>query len=99
MSIKFLNLGDSKITNMLELLEEKLPLYIVNCFKLSGFDEINVISEMDISEKSGNSIEKIEKFIQKKFATSPYHNPFPAMMPFEFPPGHRLRICNFVKEV
>lgn len=83
----------------MELLKQKLPPYIVNCFKSSGFDEIDVISEMDISEKSGNSIETIEKFIQRKYATCPNHNPFPAPMVFEFPPGHRIRICHFVKEV
>ena len=73
-----------------------LSCHIVNCFKSSGFDEIDVISEMDIGEKAGNSI---EKFIQKKYATCPNHNPFPASMLFEFPPGHRIRICHFVKEV
>ena len=47
----------------MELLEQKLPPYIVNCLKSCRFDEIDVISEMDISEKVGNSIETIEKFI------------------------------------
>ena len=83
----------------MELLEQKLPSYIVNCFKSSGFDEIDVISEMDISEKAGNSIETIEKFIQKKYVTNPDHNPFPASMSFEFPPRYRVHICNFVNEV
>ena len=53
---------------------------------------------MDTSDKEHNSIDKIEKFIQLKYANSAKHNPFPSP-PFEFPPGHRIRICNFVKEV
>ena len=51
----------------MELLEQKLPPHIVNCLKSCRFDEID---EMDISEKVGNSIETIEKFIQKKYARS-----------------------------
>jgi len=71
----------------------------LNYFKSAGFDEIDVISEMNITEKSGNSIEIIEKYIQRKYTTSKDHNPFPGTMAFEFPPGHRIRICHFVKEV
>lgn len=47
----------------------------------------------------GNSIEIIEKFIQKKFSSRTDHNPFTSDMPFEFPPGHRVRICNVIKEI
>ena len=71
----------------------------MNCFLSSGFDEIEVLCSMDTSEKPGNSIEKIEKFIQKKFAHDVDHNPCPSLVPFEFPPGHRTRICNFIKEI
>ena len=27
------------------------------------------------------------------------HNPFPSDMPFEFPPGHRVQICNVIKTI
>ena len=64
----------------------------------SGYDEMEVISTMDTSDKEHNSIDKIEKFIQRKYANSAAHNPFSSPT-FEFPPGHRIRICNFVKEV
>ena len=53
---------------------------------------------MDITEKPGNSTQKIERFIQKKFASSGDHNPCPSPLPFEFPLGHRTRICNLIKE-
>ena len=58
-------IGESNTTKVLELLEQKLPPYIINCFKASGFDEIEVILEMDISEKSGNSIEKLRNLFRR----------------------------------
>ena len=54
---------------------------------------------MDITEKPGNLIEKIETFIEKKFASSTDHNPCPSPLPFEIPPGHRTRICNLINEI
>ena len=33
----------------------------------AGFDEVEVLFSMDTSENPGNSIEKIEKFIERKF--------------------------------
>ena len=83
----------------LSLLKQKLPPYVVNCILSSGFDEIEVLCSMDIDQKRGNSIEIIEKFIQKKFSSRTDHNPFTSDMPFEFPPGHRVRICNVIKEI
>lgn len=84
--------------DIVTLMKQRLPEYIVNCFMSSGYDEMEVISTMDTSDKEHNSIDKIEKFIQRKYANSAEHNPFPSPA-FEFPPGHRIRICNFVKEV
>ena len=64
----------------------------------SGYDEMEVISTMDISDKEHNSIDNIEEFIHRKYANRAECNPFLSPT-FEFPPGHRIRICNFVKEV
>ena len=64
----------------------------------AGYDEIEVLSTMGTSEKQGNLIEKIVSFIEKRYADSSEHNPFPSR-PFEFPPGHRVQICNFVREL
>ena len=80
------------------LMKQKLPPYIVNCIVSARFDKVKVLSSMDTSENPGNSIEKIMKFIEQKFATSSVHNPF-SSSPFEFSPGHRIRLSNFMREV
>ena len=82
-----------------ELLESKLPDYIAQSFLKCGFDEIEDIAEMDVGEGPNNSISVMEKYIDKKR--------FPECMgpnqlddePFEFPPGHRLKIKRFITEV
>ena len=78
-------------------MKQKLPEYVAKCLMSAGYDEIEVLSTMgtSYSEKQGNSIEKIESFIEKRYADSSEHNPFPSH-PFEFPPGHRVQIYNFV---
>ena len=83
------------------LIKAKLHEYVVNCLISAGYEDLEVvcsIASMDTSETEGNSISTIENFIQRKYANCTKHNPFPSS-PFEFPPGHRIRICNFVKEV
>ncbi len=90
--------GSNTTCDVVILMKQRLPEYIVNCFMSSGYDEMEVISTMDTSDKEHNSIDKIEKFIQRKYANSAEHNPFPSPA-LEFLPGHRIRICNFVKEV
>lgn len=84
--------------DVIKIMKQKLPEYVVKCLISAGYDEIEVLSTMDTSEKQGNLIEKIESFIEKKYADNSEHNPFPSR-PFEFPPGHRVRICNFVREL
>ena len=79
-------------------MKQKLLEYVTECLMSAGYDETEVLSTMDTSEKQGNSIEKIESFTEKKYADSSKHNPFPSR-PFEFPPGHGVRICNFVREL
>ena len=86
------------VQDVVTLMKQRLPEYIVNCFMSSGYDEMEVISTMDISDKEHNSIDNIEKFIQRKYVNRAECNPFPSPT-FEFSPGHRIRICNFVKEV
>jgi len=75
-----------------------LPEYIVNCYIASRYDEETVICNLDVSDKPGNGISKVESYINRKFADSPRHNPT-LLLPFEFSPGHRERICNFVEEL
>lgn len=79
-------------------MKERLPAYIVNCLIASGYDEMQVLCDMDTSETPKNAIEKVESFISKKFSDKPEYNPT-LSQPFEFPPGHRARICNFIQEL
>ena len=86
--------------NIVQLLEQKLPKYIVECFRVSGFDDIDAINEMNVKTEP-NSINIIEKYIDK------HKEEFPqcmgpnasSMLPFEFPPGHRIRIRTVIKEL
>ena len=91
--------------DVLSLMEKRLPRYVVNCFQAAGFGEIEVIASMDVSESEANSISKIEEYIQRRHKSNPEMlppccSPEPInSLPFEFPPGHRIRICKFVHEV
>lgn len=84
-------------------MRDRLPPYVVKCFLVAGFDTPDVIASMDTSENPGNSITIIESFIDKYY--SGHKDFYPtctvptAQQPFIFPPGHRLRISNFVSEV
>ena len=86
---------------VLLLMKRRLPAYIVKCLQAAGYDEKETISRMDISENRGNSISKIEQYIGRKFSSNPeyLHDSSMQSSPFEFPPGHRDRICHFVHEV
>ena len=84
--------------DVLLLMKQRLPQYVVNCFLAAGFDVPEVISAMDISANPGNSITQIESFIAKRYRGDPRYSHNPSL-DFEFPPGHRMRICNFVREV
>ena len=79
-------------------MKERLPEYIANCLIASGYDEMQVLCDMNTSETPKNAIEKVESFINKKFSDKPEYNPT-LSLPFEFPPGHRARICNFIQEL
>ena len=85
----------------ISLMKQALPEYIVNCFFAAGYDTTDVITAMDISDNPGNSIELIEKYISERYPKDPRYcnNPDSDILlakPFEFPPGHRIRICNFI---
>ena len=46
-------------------MKESLPDYIVNCMLAAGYDDIKIISAMDVTDSEGNSISIIENFIEK----------------------------------
>ena len=78
-----------------------LPEYVVNCFLAAGYDVPEVVASMNTSEEPGNSIDLIEKYIHDHHSEDPNCRFYPlsdAGKPFRFPPGHRIRIQNFVYE-
>ena len=93
--------GTSGENTVLILMKKKLPKYIVKCLQAAGYDELETISNMDISDCPGNSISKVENYIDRKFSGNLeyVHDSSMLSSPFEFPPGHRDRICHFVCEI
>ena len=85
------------------LMQQRLPRsrYVVNCLQAAGYDELEVIASMDTNEGEASSISKIEKYIERhhKNNTDMLPSYSSDSFPFEFPPGHRIRICNFVQEI
>ena len=91
--------------DILALMDKRLPTYVTNCLKAAGYDELEIIASMDITDGEGNSISTIERYIEKTHKSNP-EMLLPCCtpesmnsLPFEFPPGHRIRICKFVEEV
>lgn len=95
---------DNLETDVVDLMKKRLPPYVVSCLVTSGYDSLDVILGMDTSENPGNSIETIERFVEK------YHSeggqisceqnvPIKLPHPFVFPPGHRIMISNFISEL
>ena len=88
---------------LLSLMQQKLPGYITKCFRASGFDSEEVIASMDMtSDGPENAMKIMEVYIEKYYSYDPsVHSEFSVGLegPFEFPPGHKVRICNFAKEV
>ena len=91
--------SQSPLTNeeLLTRMHTKLPEYVVKCMLTAGFDVVEVITSMDISNEPGNSIELIENFINQHYAGNKEYTL--SLSPFAFPPGHRIRICKFVSDV
>jgi len=72
----------------------------MNCLQAAGYDDLEVIASMDVAEGEKSScISKIEEFIEKQCLPPQYPSESVNSIPFEFPPGHRVRICNFVHKV
>lgn len=88
-------------TDVIEVLREHLPHYIVNCFVVTGFDNMESICDMDISNGPGNSITEMENYIDTRKTHLPSclgPNDVPSF-PFQFPPGHRIQITKLVSRI
>lgn len=90
--------------DVVDLMRKKLPPYVVSCLVTSGYDSLDVILAMDTSENPGNSIEIVEKFVEKYHSeggqiSCSINAPIKLPHPFVFPPGHRIIINDFVSEL
>jgi hypothetical protein len=85
--------------DIMKLMKQSLPLYIVNCFDAAGYDTADAICEMN----SDSSIREIEDYIEKHKSYLPhcmrYTNDTISPLPFKFPPGHRIIISKFISTV
>ena len=72
------------------LMRGALPSYVTKCFTAAGFDTVEVIKKMDVSDDPANSIQQIEQFIADE------HPNLISSKSKKFPPGHRIRIKEFV---
>jgi len=84
----------------MKLMQERLPSYVVNCFVSSGFDSTEAICCMNVTDDTNNSIKEIENYVENHCNTDIklFSNPKAICQPkpFIFPPGHRMKIKNFV---
>ena len=83
------------ITN---LLTQHLPPYVVSCFLAAGYDTLDVIADMSVSSKPGNSLEVVEKYINDQYPGDIKFTHMGAKT-CKFPPGHISRIAKFVQNV
>ena len=85
-----------------DLMEERLPSYVVNCFIAAGYDTYEAIASMTISSPPGfnDSIEEIQKYVAAECPDDPKycHQQNPSARASVFPPGHIFLIKNFIKE-
>ena len=84
--------------DVVSLMRERLPQYIMNCFLAAGFDVQEIISSMDVSHNPGNLITQIESVIKKKDTrmTLVILSLVTHLVSYL---GHRMQNINFVQEV
>ena len=88
------NMADNPEADTVKLLESKLPPYVVNCLKAAGFDNVDTICSMDVSEHRENSIYEVENYVEQYYSTHQdiFANPngYIQPRPFKFSTGHRM---------
>ena len=53
--------------DVLELMEKRLPRYVVNCLQAAGYDDLEVIGSMDVAEGEKSScISTVEEYIERR---------------------------------
>ena len=86
---------DNALTNEAYLFMKKmLPSYIVNCFMATGYDTLEVLTEIN-----NESLAEIEEIVNNEYPNKSCfrHQPIPTCLSsssnvFKFQPGHRKRI-------
>ena len=89
---------DVSSPELLSLIKEKLSGYIQKCFLASGLDTEESIAYMDV-----HSVKTMKPFVLKQFSHDPSKHskflPTSSGSSFEFPPGHKVLILRFIKQV
>ena len=84
--------------DIMHQMKQSLPLYIVHCFDAAGYDTSDAICEM-----SDSSITEIEEYIEERRSYLQIARDTPViqclLLPFKFPPGHRIIISKFISTV
>ena len=73
----------------------------MNCLLVARFDTLDVLAKMDVGQEPGNSIEQVEDFVTANFSGDIRyrHAPLGQQVVCRFPPGHRLRIEQFIQQL
>ena len=103
-----LRIEQSMNKELLGLMENSLPMYVVKCFLYTGYDNIPAITQM-VTEGPQNSIDEIEIFILKYYpgdkscypttVVGSHNETMPITPTFVFLPGHRFLINAFINDV
>ena len=90
----------SLVQEATDLMQKKLPEYVVHAFVAAGFDTLQDIAAMDVSDSPTNSLSVIERYISEAYPNDPrfVNSTLPSGM-FKFPPGHWQRIERCIAEV
>ena len=81
------------------LMKKELPLNVIQCLSLTGYDSPEVIAQMT-TDGPGCSIDVIENYILQEHSNDPscFHLSN-TKYTHVFTPGHRIRLSNFIQTV
>lgn len=88
--------------DIMRKMRDELPETVVNCFMAAGYDNLKCISKM--SEKSIDRMEKYIDSVKEHYPNCQQSDSsgkpiFPREKSFQFPPGHREQIMDFIVSV
>uniref|UniRef100_A0A1X7U6R3 Uncharacterized protein n=1 Tax=Amphimedon queenslandica TaxID=400682 RepID=A0A1X7U6R3_AMPQE len=79
-------------------MKKYLPQYNVNCFMKSGYDTIDVMSEIinETISQIENYVDELKDALQERIRSE---KPASYRSTFRFPPGDEIRILKYVKKL